>query len=388
MAKRTMALTSDGKIIGIESIYTVINGKQINIPTKIEALRKMSQNDELFCQCGCGTNLILVAGDRQLVEQHFRAKSVEDEIARGCGAKYETKESIDSKIVLKCWLDAKLRASDLESRVPIYAVHDTSRKYEFTFLSNSQKVGISFCRDRLHLSDEKLQILDDNSQGIRLLYFTNNNDALDTLGQYPEYMMKIQNRQGYCLFLNTADTSYNDAWLSVEFYAQDIDGIWIKVPVINDYLKHFTLSKGHLIYQNSFVQELVARARYQYEEKIKQDILKKQRQEQELQRKRQEEQEYIRKIVQARQQQYEADMARQQQEKLQLEQQKAWQEKNFNETLPMQLSQQETPIWDANGKRWIKCEVCGKIALASEFSCYGGAHHVNLGTCKMCDKSL
>ena len=35
MAQRTVALC-DGKFIGIESIYTVIDGKQINIPNSFE----------------------------------------------------------------------------------------------------------------------------------------------------------------------------------------------------------------------------------------------------------------------------------------------------------------------------------------------------------------
>lgn len=38
MAQRIVALC-DGKFIGIESIYTVIDGKQINIPDKLEQLR-------------------------------------------------------------------------------------------------------------------------------------------------------------------------------------------------------------------------------------------------------------------------------------------------------------------------------------------------------------
>ena len=37
MAQRTVALC-DGKFIGIESIYTVIDGKQINIPDKLEQI--------------------------------------------------------------------------------------------------------------------------------------------------------------------------------------------------------------------------------------------------------------------------------------------------------------------------------------------------------------
>ena len=52
MVQRTECLC-DGKIIGIESIYTVINGKQINIPEKLEALRVKNRNNELLCHCGC-----------------------------------------------------------------------------------------------------------------------------------------------------------------------------------------------------------------------------------------------------------------------------------------------------------------------------------------------
>ena len=40
MAQRTVALC-DGKYIGIETIYTVINGRQINIPEKLKELSLM-----------------------------------------------------------------------------------------------------------------------------------------------------------------------------------------------------------------------------------------------------------------------------------------------------------------------------------------------------------
>jgi len=35
MAQRTVALC-DGRYVGIETIYTVINGRQINIPEKLK----------------------------------------------------------------------------------------------------------------------------------------------------------------------------------------------------------------------------------------------------------------------------------------------------------------------------------------------------------------
>lgn len=102
MIQRAVCLC-DGKYIGIESIYTVINGKQINIPEKLEALRAKSRNGELFCPCGCGANLILIAGDRNLRAQHFRLKTGSGRYE--CTAETEGIISIYSRIVLKCWLD-------------------------------------------------------------------------------------------------------------------------------------------------------------------------------------------------------------------------------------------------------------------------------------------
>lgn len=76
MARRTVAYC-DGMYIGIETIYTVIDGQQINIPEKLRDLRAKSRDNRLFCPCGCGSNLIFVAGDRNLREQHFRLKDGE-----------------------------------------------------------------------------------------------------------------------------------------------------------------------------------------------------------------------------------------------------------------------------------------------------------------------
>lgn len=181
MAQRTVALC-DGKYVGIESIYTVVNGCQINIPDRLKKLRAKSQNNELFCPCGCGANLILVAGDKNLREQHFRIKDAD--AFQDCHMVTEGKTSVDSKIVLKCWLDENLRAEDLESRVPISAVSDSSRKYEFTFISRSAGIALNYCHDRVNLSDEKLSILEENSRGIRIIHVVDFlNGGSD--GQYP-----------------------------------------------------------------------------------------------------------------------------------------------------------------------------------------------------------
>lgn len=48
------------------------------------------------------------------------------------------------------------------------------------------------------------------------------------------------------------------------------------------------------------------------------------------------------------------------------------------------FTQQENPIRDHLGRRWIQCEICEKIKLESEFSVYGGLHKINLGKCRDC----
>ena len=154
MAQRTVALCN-GKYIGIETIYTVIDGKQINIPEKLKELRLKSRNDQLLCPCGCGAHLTLVAGDRNLREQHFRIKDGQE----NCTVLTEGKASVESKIVLKCWLDDNLHAEDLESRVPICDVADTDRRYEYTFISRAYGVAVDYCYYRVNLSDEKQAIL-------------------------------------------------------------------------------------------------------------------------------------------------------------------------------------------------------------------------------------
>ncbi len=150
MVKRSKALYN-GKIIGIESIYTIIDGKQINIPGKTEELREMGKRNELFCPCGCRINLRLVAGPER--RQHFRIlKSTS--INTNCSYKEENEGDITPRIVLKCWLDDKLGGT-VESRVPICRVDNEERKYEFSFFSKEKKIAVSYYYDLGDVNDEK-----------------------------------------------------------------------------------------------------------------------------------------------------------------------------------------------------------------------------------------
>lgn len=59
-------------------------------------------------------------------------------------------------------------------------------------------------------------------------------------------------------------------------------------------------------------------------------------------------------------------------------------EERRKEILP-KMNQQEEPVRDSSGERWIKCEKCGKIALSSDFVVYGGEGKATLGECYDCN---
>lgn len=406
MAQRTVALY-DGKYIGIETIYTVINGRQINIPDKLKDLREKSRRDELFCPCGCGKNLVLVAGDRNLREQYFREKNGTGEFE--CTMPVEGKMSVASKIVLKCWLDDKLKASDLETRVPIANVESVKRKPEFTFLSREKKVAIRYWYARTNIMDDKLDVLSGNLSGIRVFYIVDKlNSGCD--GQYPEAMMKIQNQQNYCLFLKIKDEEYDKATLTAVFYDKNIDGMWNEVTFLDVPLKEVDIDeqKGLLISEKSleriyeseketFVLEQEEERQRRIEtEKIRQEQLQKMQEEvecrkkefQERQKQQEEEWERLRIQREAKEKQrleYEriqAEKAREEAERKRNERNQR--EENFKRNMAENFSQQKTIVRDAEGNRWVKCEYCGRIARESEFNFYGGTNHINLGTCKEC----
>ena len=393
MVQRSVCLC-DGKYIGIESIFTVIDGKQINIPDKLSALRTRSRKGELFCPCGCGANLILVAGDRNLRAQHFRLKDSARQ--HECTAETERPHSIYSKIVLKCWLDEKLNVPDVETRVPICLVGDTARKYEFSFVSRTSKLAVSYSCNRANLSDEKMEILRANSSGIRLIYIV---DALNSCGngQYPEALMKVQERQGYCLLLDVEEMEYSTAKLSAVFYAQDCTGLWREIEFAAGALREFSISEyGRLLYQHAPLAALCEWKKSEFEREVQQEKIRREQQMKELLERPEREQKQRPKRTQTlpvRRPQNTKSERQRAMEKLVHEKeeagrraQKKQREEAFRQTLAEQLNQQETQVIDPDGNRWVKCRYCGRVDKTTAFSSYGGRGSVNLGTCKICDR--
>ncbi len=414
MAMRSVALCN-GEYIGIETIYTVIDGCQINIKDKVEALREKSRNRELFCPCGCGANLFLVAGDKHLREQHFRMKESEGTLE--CHWQDEGKKSIDSKIVIKCWLEDKLKTNDIEARVQIHSVDNIDRKYEFSFLSKDKGVAVNYCHYRANLSDEKLEILNSNSSGISIIHIVDKSNA-GTEGQYPEGLMKIQKLQGYCLLLSIQESDYNEASMSAIFYEKDLDGFWQEIEFANGDLKSFEINPdGEVVFDGVTLTDslLARRSRFKSEmekeqkrrdeakaeaERKRQEWLKQQARIEEENRKRREE--WLKEQERARQEQErkraeqeerirqekirQAEIIRQ--EEIRQTEERRQRQEELKKSLLILLEQQEEPVIDEDNNRWVKCEFCGLIDLASKFKTYGGEGRVNLGTCSECAKSI
>lgn len=399
--KNSVAYYNDNEI-GIETIYTVVGDKQINIPEKVEWLRKLGRNNELYCSCGA--NLILVAGKNNLRTQHFRHKFDSD--SEHCSGSTETKESRDSKIVLKCWLEDKLHSADIESRIPIYALEDTKRKYQFSFLCKSRKIALSYCRLDDNLSDEKLRILSDNSKGIRVIYVISSPDYPFN-GQYPEFLMKIQKVQGYVLLLSINEDEYMKATLRAVFYEKNLDGIWEEITFAKGRLSSFFLYRDDVTYDFEPLSNRMLATRFQYssdqkdiKRKREEEAKERERQrlayEADLERRKEEyrkkaEEEKAAAIERAKKEQAERARIAEEERLAKIAAKKKFEEDQaiFMENLKSQLDKSDVAIKAPDGMTWIKCRICDTIGNPVDFVTeYNGENRVNPGLCKKCKEKM
>lgn len=115
-------------------------------------------------------------------------------------------------------------------------------------MSKRKGVAISYAHERVNLSDEKLDILEANGQGIKIIYIVDFMNV-GTNGQFPEALMKIQNKQGYCLLLRIVGTGYYKADMRAVYYAQDIEGFWEEIELTKGKLSNYSIdSVGCVIF--------------------------------------------------------------------------------------------------------------------------------------------
>lgn len=220
------------------------------------------------------------------------------------------------------------------------------------------------------------------------------NDLIEELTQIDRelyYISKIEQRT---------------AVVEAVLFALDIDGLWQEVSFACDKISKFDIDeKGIVLLNNLSMDELCLKAKEDFDKK--QESIKEQREKDALERaerlrqleaEEERRQEERRKQQEAQRQKLERQKAEAEKrraelaEKQRLEREKQDQEKRerdeaFKAALEDNFSQHDTQIRDAEGKRWIKCEFCGKIAVETEFGSYGGLGRVNLGTCYECSKN-
>lgn len=393
MVKRSKCLYN-GNIIGIESIFTAINGKQINIPDKVERLRELGRKGLLFCPCGCGSNLILIAGDKNLREQHFRIKN-SDETDFNCKITYEGEESLNTKIALKCWLEDKLSKSNLQCEVPVNVVSDTGRKYEYTVFEPETGIGIGYWRYRANISDEKVSIL--NKCASRVIYIVGDmNAGVD--GQYPEFMMKIQKTQCFNLYISIGekDSVYESSILTASVFEKNIDGEWVELNVCSGSIIDFNIDlNGTLFYRDTPIITMAENKLSEFH--VEQNHLKEKRQQEAEEQKRrieEEKRERERRQIefQKRQEQLRIE-AEKRQEQLRINEEKRKEEQklraekkeqdwiDFKNNIDALLNQQTEQVVDPDGTRWFKCKFCGKKGTEKDFWSHGGQDGMNLAIC-------
>jgi len=382
LAKRSKCLY-DGNIIGIESIFTAINGKQINIPDKVEKLRELGRNGLLYCPCGCGSNLILVAGDKNLREQHFRSKNSGENRFK-CKVTHEGEESLNTKIALKCWVEDKLSKSNIQCEVPVKGISDIDRKYEYTVFEPETRIGIGYWRYRANITDEKISIL--NNGASKVIYIVGDMNA-GVVGQYPEFMMKVQKTQGFNLYISIGDKDsvYESSILTVSVFDKNIYGEWTEILVCSGSIVDFNIGmEGILIYNNTPVINTVSRKLSEFHDS-QNHLMKIRKKEAEEQKRRIEKEHKEREQRQLDLQKHQEQLRlaeEKRQEEQRLVSEKYEQDKiDFRKNIDSLLEQQKSPVMDPDGTRWFKCKYCGKKGTEKDFWSYGGLDGMNLGIC-------
>ena len=192
--------------------------------------------------------------------------------------------------------------------------------------------------------------------------------------------------------------------MKAAFCGQDVDGLWQETVFADGLLREYRINQhGAVYFQGDSLENMLEEARQRFqesndaelkrreEEKMRRAELLK-RQEIEAEKRREERRKQKEALAERQRIQEEAAQRRAKQEEERriaeekVQEERRRREENFRRDLASNLEQQETQVRDAGGNRWIKCEFCGKIAMESEFSSYGGVIgvHLNLGTCKEC----
>lgn len=314
----------NGNYIDIAEIFEVVDGKQINIPEKLDYYRKISDKRQLFCACGCGGKVTLVAGEKNLRKQHFRwlhqfAKS-------NCEYQEESDISIKSKIILRCWLNKNfpILEHEIKYRVPISQLTDNRRRYELSMYSKDYDMGIVYYNHISNILEKKIELLSEYMKS-NIIYVTGIENE-KTNGQYPEHMMRIQEAQGYCFYLDfTSKSLYEEVKAKVSIYVKTYHGLWKSLEVCQGMLNDFGLNTdGTMVYNGELISNLMDKKKkifqkeqeYELEQRKMREEAERLRLEKEIQKRKE------RIILQEERKQQEVEKQKEREKKQRLEEEK------------------------------------------------------------------
>lgn len=371
----------EGTKIGIESIFYIKDGKQINIPGKVENLRRLGREKRLFCPCdnNCGANLLVVAGERMLKEQHFRLHpdSVDN---KNCSYKAETAESIKNKMVIMGWLQEQFGGEEIDTRVPISFVGDTGRKFELSFLCKAKNTALVYLHNSNYLNDDKLSCLETNKKNLNIIYILDSSN-MNSTGQYPEYLMKIQERQGYCLFLSY-EKGTDIPLLTALFYFKDLDDRWRHPKLCCGHLYDFYFLGTSIFYKGNDLSSLLLTKKRDIglwlegrKKEAKKQALERQRERENRERQSYEE---IKRLEQLKSQQEKKQAVQDSINKKTEEKEDKILEVKMRPYMGLNL------MYNKDGRRVYKCRECSFIGTSDHFSVCGGKGKENTGLCDEC----
>lgn len=280
---RSYCLYND-KHVSIAEIFEIKDGKQINIPEKLAYYRPLSKNKQLSCSCGCGDIVILIAGEKNKRRQHFRL--LRKSANSNCQYHEESDISFKSKIMLECWFKKNFSVMycGMRYKVPISQLAENKRRYELSMYSKDYDIGIIYNRHIANILDEKLELLKEYVK-TKIIYVTGV-DNEETNGQYPEHMMRVQETQGFCFYLDlNKESLYEEVKAKVSFYEKTFRGLWKVVDVCCGMLDEFGINTdGLLVYKHELVIDLVdkRREKFQAEQKCKMEQIRKRDEEKKL----------------------------------------------------------------------------------------------------------
>lgn len=257
----------NGEKLHVSEVYHVVEGKQINIENKVELFRRLGREKKLYCPCGCGENVVLVAGPKNVRRQHFRL--IGDFASRRCEYEEEGELSISAKGALKCWLEEAVGVPNptIKYRVPICDIEDSERKFELTFYEPVKDFGVVYARLDSTVATKKIELIGEFAHTKVLFVAADFNE--DTDGQYPEYMIRIQKSQGFCAYLvMDQDTPYEEIELAISLYEKDVQGLWELIPVLVSPLSKYEIGADKELYCNGHrIADLVAGEKENFDQK-------------------------------------------------------------------------------------------------------------------------